>query len=185
MAKEMQVGKKRYVVAENDDPVRKMALQVIDEHEEIKDNVSGAAIEYVLIYPNISKRTIARIVRTSNELKFFSKFDYLIELSGDIWEQISDEIRKIVIEHEFRHAFKKYNFKTDATTYCLVDHNVKDFTVILEKYGIKWFTELQNKSVDLYCKDAKIKDKDDKETVEEKESKLKYNQDKLKNSIKL
>jgi len=186
MPAEMTIGKKRFVIAPKDDEIRKTFEKVIEKNEEIRDNVSGAAIEIIFVHPNISKRVIAQAVKSSKELKFFTKRDYLIEFSADFWDLMNDDQKYYVMLHELCHLYKKYNFKTDETSYGLVDHNVKDFAqVITEAGGIHWFQDLKNKMVEKFCNDAKIKDKDDEETVSEKESELKVKQEKYKKSIKI
>ena len=184
--KEMVIGKKRFFIPDDKHELRELFTKVIEDDEEIRDNVKGAACEILIIYPNISKTTIARVVKTSKELKFFTNRDYLIEFSGDIYDMMAPEQRYYVMMHELLHIRQLYNFKMDTTSYKLCDHDVKDFAKVIKKAGgIDWFLSLKDKIVDIHCSDAKIKDKDTPEVQQEKTDNLEEKKDKMKGSIKL
>jgi hypothetical protein len=123
-----------------DDDLEKLGNDVIAEN---RMDVGGATIKYLLVSPHISKTCIARCIKPSNELKHFGNFDYLIEFSEDVYEGMTEEIRKIVMFHELRHIFLKTNKKTGELEFTLADHDVKDFYAIIEKHGIDWFNSLK------------------------------------------
>lgn len=175
------IGKKTYVHPPKGSEYHQMITSVIDK---FAFNVGDATIEVVKVYPNISPKVVARIVKSNNELKFFTGFDYLIELSGETWDAISDDIRRIVIRHELRHVLVEEDADC-AFQYNLQDHEVRDFADIIKDHGIDWYNELRQKVIQLYAFDAKIKPKDDAETQREKNAKLKAKQDKLMKSITL
>ena len=100
----MEFGKKEYVIPKDTDPTRTTLMQMIDKTD-YPTEIKAAKIELVLIYPEISKKIIARAVRSNRELKFFSGFDYLIEFSGDIWERLNDKTKEIVMLHELKHLY--------------------------------------------------------------------------------
>jgi predicted metallopeptidase len=184
----MTIGKKKYVIPDAQHYIWKMietAKPVIEQERAETFCLKDAKVQVVFIYPNISKSCVARIVRTSKELKLFSSFDYIIEFSGEIWDNINDKVRQVIVEHELRHVYTKFDDNSGAFKYLLVNHNVLDFKEILSTYGIEWFGDLQNKVVDLYANNAKIKDSDEKDVIDEKVAKLKEQQDKLRNSLKI
>jgi len=164
--KEIVFGKKTLVIPSENDKIRDIFKHVVDNDADIRYNIDGATIELVKIYPNISKTTVARVIRTSKELKLFSGCDLLVEFSGELWDVLNDDVKKIVMEHELLHVQCKVNNKTTEVTYHLVDHDVKDFKSIIEQYGIDWFSEIQNKSIELYPVGT---DKDDDDVIKEKE----------------
>jgi predicted metallopeptidase len=126
---------------------RELAEKVI-EKEEL--NMGGATIEYVLVYPSISKTVVGRCMRANRELNFFTKLNYIIELSGELWDSLSEEIKYIVLLHELLHVFPEADLKTGEIKYKLCDHDVKDFYRIIEKFGIHWFNDLKTQTVSIH-----------------------------------
>ena len=179
--KQMIFGKKTFSQPDKDHAVYTILNTVIEEHV---INTGGANIAVVFVRPCVTPTTVAKIIKAGTELKFLSGFDYLIEISQDIWERITDDIRKIVLWHELRHIRVKEN--EDGTyTFQLVDHTVKDFVEILEKHGIGWFTTVKSEILALYASDAKIKPKDDPETQREKQAVLDKKRKEMGDSITL
>jgi predicted metallopeptidase len=166
--KQMTFGKKTYTQVDKDAAVYTMINDVIQDKGIM---TGGANITVVFVRPCVTPTTVARIIRSGKELKFLSDFDYLIEISQDVWDRLTDEVRKIVMWHELRHI--KVTEAEDGTyVFKLVNHNVQDFEEILALHGIKWFSTLKGEILDLYANDAKIKPKDDPEVQKEKTDKL-------------
>ena len=115
--------------------VKDLAESVIKEHKlaYLKD----VNIEYLTVLPNISTSVIGKCIKASNELKFFTKKDYIIEVSGEIWENLDEETRKILLLHELLHISLKTNKKGDIV-YGISDHDVKDFKRVIKHYGAEW-----------------------------------------------
>jgi len=108
-----------------------------------KTHLSNIKFEIVFIYPNINKTTMARIVKANQRIKLFSGNDYVIEISGKYWDMISDKSKDILLEHELEHIAVKFNKHGEAKFY-LRDHNVKDFDIIINKYGNNWLEPIKN-----------------------------------------
>lgn len=138
MAKEKQIGKNNYVVSEE---VRALANQIL-EKEIIAHQVKDVKVEYLIVYPSVSKLCAGRCYKAHKHTKFFSDFDFIIELSGNLWESLDEQTKYILLLHEMMHIKVMYNKKGEKQL-GIKDHDVQDFSYIIKKYGIDWITNVQ------------------------------------------
>ncbi|MEI7811998.1 MAG: putative metallopeptidase [Ignavibacteria bacterium] len=122
------------------DDMKFMANEIISRE---KIDVHPAKIEYVTVEPNISKSVAAKCVRTGKELKFFSGFDYIIEISGELWTALDKDTRSILLEHELRHILVLQNDKTGDWNFKLRKHDIQDFGKIVSCHGIDWIKKVK------------------------------------------
>lgn len=129
--------KKEFIV---DDELRELAERIVkDEVMEI----SPAEVEYLLVYPNISKTVAGRCIRASKELKFFSGKDYLIEISGELWDALDDSVKYVLVQHEMMHILPHMDEKTGEWKFELRQHDIEDFSKIIKKHGIDWISKVK------------------------------------------
>jgi len=138
------VDGKTYII---DDEVREIAEKVIKEKHII---IGPAKIKYVIVYPNIQKTIMGRCIRSSKTLKFFSDADYIIEISGEVWDKLQDTTRKILVEHELLHILPIYNENKDKWSFKILDHDVQDFYKIINENGISWYEEMRTLAKSIY-----------------------------------
>lgn len=179
--KKMMLGKKQYVQPDKESPVMVMLDKVIGEKE---IHTGGANLGVVFVFPNVSPTTVAQVVKASKELKFFTNYDYVIEISGDIWHVLTPDVQEIILWHELKHLKLK---EDDAGSYQfgLCDHDLKDFHDIINAHGMQWRDTIHKELVKLYVNDPKIKPKDDPEVQREKMEALKVKQDEMVKRIKV
>lgn len=139
---------------EKSDELMSLGEKVINDQ---KIDVYPAKICYLLVYPNVSKTVAGRCVRSGRELKFFSGFDYLIEMSGELWDALDDDTRKILMEHELKHVLPVPNDKTGDWEFKIRDHDVQDFASIIKKHGIDWISKVKGSQASMY----ELKSEDD------------------------
>jgi hypothetical protein len=144
MSKNKEPKKTKELIISPD--VRKVAEEVI-KAEKLE---LPAKIEYVLIYPYISKSVLGRCRRNGLELKFFSKVDYLIEMSGDVWDALDDKTKYVLTYHELLHVLPILNEKSGEWKMRLRKHDVMDFYRIIKKHGIDWFDNLRTVAGSVY-----------------------------------
>lgn len=161
--RKLDVGKKTYCQYKPESTLHELIKKVLTEFEFL--DTANARIEPVIVYPNVSKITVARIIRTSRPLQFFSDRDYIIEISGELWDTLNEEVRKIVILHELCHIYIKED-KEGNPQYRLQDHQVKEFIPIIKQFGIDWFTKLQDSLVAINI--TAEMDEDKKNEIKEK-----------------
>lgn len=92
-------------------------------------------IGLTFVYPNISKRTYAHILKPSRLLKMHSGLTLIVEISGVAWDKMTENERMALLHHELEHVHFKEKRNGDLELQ-LIDHNVKDFAKILDLYGI-------------------------------------------------
>ena len=127
--------------------LKKLGEQVINDQ---KIDVYPAKLEFLLVYPNVTKSVAGRCIRTGKELKFFSGFDYLIEMSGELWDTLDDKTKAILMEHELKHVCPVMNEKSGEWEFKLRDHDVQDFSSIIKKYGVDWISTVKLSVASLY-----------------------------------
>ena len=136
-------GKEFEVSAE----LEELAEKVISEQAL---DVTPAKISYLLVYPNISKIVAGRCIKSSKELRFFSGNDYLIEMSGELWDALDDTVRYVLMQHELMHILPVMNDKTGDWKFELRRHDIEDFSSIIKKHGIDWISKVKLSISSLY-----------------------------------
>lgn len=71
--------------------MQEVASEVIEMHN---IELGPAQIGYLLVYPNLSKQKAAKCVKATREVKHYSGNDYLIEVSGDLWDMLDADTKK-------------------------------------------------------------------------------------------
>lgn len=143
----MSVKKSNNKEFETSDELKTLAEKVISEQ---KLDVSPANIEYLLVYPNISNTVAGRCIKSGKELKFFSGSDYLIEMSGELWDILDDSVKYILMQHELMHIMPIMNDKTGDWKFELRKHDLEDFSILFKNYGIDWISKIKLSISSLY-----------------------------------
>lgn len=143
---------KEYVYSKD---VEDLANKIIEEK---KIEISPARIKYILVYPHINKKTAGRCIKCNNELRFVGECEYIIEISGDLWDKLKEQTKEILLWHELKHPLVVMNDKTGEWDFKLLDHDVKDFYNIIKEHGIDWLNELKTLASSVY--DLEPKDLD-------------------------
>jgi len=136
------IGKKENFIPKEDHPVRRQLLEglkLAGRAEAVEE--ADAKIEVVFVYPCISKRTVAHVVKCGRLLRFRTGLHYVVEISGEIWDRLTQTVQTKVLEHECRHILIEFK-DTNLPVFRLLAHDVQDFRAQLEKYGVNWFYEL-------------------------------------------
>ena len=121
-----------------DTDLERIIKMVIDEQN---IDTANAKICGLRVDPNISDFIAGRCIRSGKELKHFSGYQYIIQVSGQLWDALNDETRYLLVYHELLHIDIKYK-KTGDVTYAIRDHDIKDFRSIIKKYGVDWINEM-------------------------------------------
>ena len=128
------------------DELKKVGSEVIDK-EGI--DLMGAEIDYMLVYPHISKKIAGKCVRANKELQYYSNADYIIEISGELLDALDDKVRYTLMWHELKHILPVTK-KTGDIDYRIADHDVKDFYQIIKAHGVDWFQTIKTTISTLY-----------------------------------
>lgn len=118
-----------------------------------------AEIGYFLIYPNISKQKAAKCIKASREVKYYSGNDYLIEVSGELWDMLDSKTKEMMIYHELLHLDPTFKSKTQEWKMNLRRPDFADFYSINDKFGNEWYKTIQATVSSLYDLDPKQESK--------------------------
>jgi hypothetical protein len=111
------------------------AKELCTESSNIEAMNLGIGLTFV--YPNISNRTYAHILKPNRLLKMHSGLDVVLEISGVAWDKMTENERLALLHHELEHIFYKEKRNGDLELK-LIDHDVKDFYNILDTYGLSY-----------------------------------------------
>jgi len=137
MSNVLELKKKRYEVSTE---VEEVAVGVVDAKQL---NIEPAQVKYVLVYPGINKTTAARCMATNPMIKLFGDCDYIIQVAGDLWDDLDEDRKKILMWHELMHILPIQNPKSGEWSFKLREHDIMDFNVIIKQHGVEWFSELK------------------------------------------
>lgn len=120
-------------------------------------NIEPAKIQYMLVYPHISKTTGGRCIKNKPENVFLTGYHYIVEFSGDLWDKLADETQEILMWHELEHVEPKMK-KNGDWVYNIRSHNVQDFANIIAECGVNWIDNLKTQISSVYDLDPKDTD---------------------------
>lgn len=102
-------------------------------------NLDAMKIEFGLtfVYPNISKRVYAHILKPNRLLKMHTGLQLIMEISGVAWDKMTEDERMALLHHELEHIHFKEKKNGDLELQ-LIDHNIKDFANIIDLYGVHY-----------------------------------------------
>lgn len=133
-----------------------IAQKVIKEHNL---EFGPAEIGYFLVYPNISKQKAAKCIKANREVKYYSGNDYLIEVSGELWDMLDSKTKEMMLYHELLHVDPTFKSKTQEWKMMIRKPDFADFYSINDKYGNEWYKTIQATASSLYDLDPKQESK--------------------------
>lgn len=136
--------------------IEAIAKKVILEN---KLEFGPAEIGYFLVYPNISKQKAAKCMKATREVKYYSGNDYLIEVSGELWDMLDSKTKEMMIFHELLHVDPSFKSKTQEWKMNLRKPDFADFYTINDKHGNEWYKTIQATASSLYDLDPKQESK--------------------------
>lgn len=122
-------------------------------------DLGPAQVGYLLVYPNISKYRGSKTISTSSEVKHYSGNDYLVEVSGEMWDMLDDETREILLWHQLLHIDPQFKAKKQEWTMKIRKPDFHDFYVINDKLGNTWYKTIQSTVSSLYDLDPRQEEK--------------------------
>src|SRR5699024_4033210 len=110
--------------------VEKIAL-IVNEREVL--DFDTAEIGYFLVYPNLSKYKAAKCIKTSREVQYYSGNNYLIEISGEMWDMLDQKTREMVLFHQLLYVNPVYKAKNQERKMKVRKPDISDLYEISEK----------------------------------------------------
>lgn len=136
--------------------VEEIAKKVI-ENESM--DFGPAEIGYFLVYPYLTKKRGAKCMKATREVKYYSGNDYLIEISGEMWDMLDDDTRYMLVFHELLHIDPVYKAKKQEWVFKTRKHDFGDFYEINDRHGNEWYKTIQATVSSLYDLDPKDENK--------------------------
>ncbi len=133
-----------------------IAKKVIEQY---KLEFGPAEIGYFLVYPHISKQRAAKCMKATREVKYYSGNDYLIEVSGELWDMLDPKTKEMMIYHELLHVDPTFKSKTQEWKMNIRKPDFSDFYSINDKFGNEWYKTIQATASSLYDLDPKQESK--------------------------
>lgn len=124
-----------------DDSYRKIAGKVIEEHEDlhwIRSN--GVRIAYIRSSKQKATRgklTYAECMKVKEIFQLYAEYDFFIVIYAPNVFGLDEEQMEILLYHELLHIGADED-KEGNLVYKVNPHDIEDFKVILERYGIGW-----------------------------------------------
>jgi hypothetical protein len=132
--------------------VQTVAEKVIKEQ---KIELGPAQVCYMLLYPNISKKRAAKAVKCNRELRHFSGYDYLIEVSGELWDMLDERTKYMMLWHQLLHLDPVYKAKTQEWVMKQRKPEYTDYYEIADSKGSTWHKTVQATQSSLYDMDPR------------------------------
>lgn len=120
--------------------MEEIAKEVIETHG---IELGPAEIGYILVYPNISKQRAAKCMKASREVKHYSGNDYLIEISGDLWDMLDTDTKKMLMYHQLLHIDPVFKAKNQQWKMMIRKPDFADYYEINDKFGNEWYKTIQ------------------------------------------
>lgn len=118
-----------------------------------------AEIGFFLVYPNISKQRAAKCMKATREVKYYSGNDYLIEVSGELWDMLDAKTKEMMLYHQLLHLDPSFKSKTQEWKMNLRKPDFSDFYAINDKFGNEWYKTIQATASSLYDLDPRQESK--------------------------
>lgn len=136
-------------------------IEAIAERVAKRENLDfgPAEIGFFLVYPNLSKYRAAKCMKASREVKYYSGNDYLIEISGEMWDMLDEKTREMVLLHQLLHVEPVYKAKNQEWKMKIRKPDFRDFYEINDKYGNEWYKTVQATVSSLYDLDPRRESK--------------------------
>lgn len=136
--------------------MQKIAEDVIKTH---KIELGPAQVGYLLVYPNISKQRAAKCMKATPEVKHYSGNDFLIEVSGDLWDMLDSDTKKMLLYHELLHIDPVFKAKNQEWQMRIRRPDFADYYEINDKFGNTWYKTIQATVSSLHDLDPKQESK--------------------------
>lgn len=127
--------------------IEAIASKIFEKHDL---DLGPSEIGYFLVYPNLSKKMAAKAMKASREVKYYSGNDYLIEISGEVWDMLDDKTKEILVYHELLKFEPTFKSKTQEWQFRMRKPDYGTFYRINEDFGADWYKTVQATVSSLY-----------------------------------
>jgi len=120
-----------------DNEVKPIVSRLIEKISDELHHIRPSRIAYLTFSKEKSKKQ-AYVEKVKGMYEAFVNFEYAMCIHLENWMSLSASEKEVLIYHELLHI-PDGGFDPDSKKYKkLRDHDVKDFTAVVEKFGIHW-----------------------------------------------
>ena len=94
-----------------------------------------AKVWLTLVYPNISKSKPAKTKKVSKELKHHTGYDYMIQVSGELWDMLDSKTKYFLLWEEMLKLDPTFKSKDQVWVMKLRKPNYSNFYEIIDGEG--------------------------------------------------
>jgi len=115
--------------------VENMALQAIGISH---PHLAMARITYLFIDKGSMKAgrpVLGKVKKISGSLEFLLEKDFLVEVAGDHWNELTDSQRLALVDHLLERCYGEEDENTGEMTWSIREPDVQEFSTILRRHG--------------------------------------------------
>ncbi len=127
--------------------MKELAEQVIEQRGL---DIGPASVACLTVWPNISSKRAGKITKCNDVLRHFSGYDYIITVSGELWDMLDDDSRKMMLYHYLMQVAPEFKAKDQSWTMKLRKPDFADFYSINDRHGNEWYKVIQATVSSLY-----------------------------------
>lgn len=141
-------------------PVRSTEKQLVESpeleqmaarlRESYNIELGPAEVGFILVYPHLSKKQAAKVIKASKEVKHYSGNDYLIEISGELWDMLDDKTQMALLHQQLLRINPVFNAKSQDWSFRIRPDEYRTFYTMNELYGSNWYKAVQSTQSSLY-----------------------------------
>jgi hypothetical protein len=118
--------------------------------------LATARIQYIVVDKGGMKGgrpVLGKVRKISGALEYLLEIDFLVEIAGDSWNELSGDQRQALADHLLERCYGEEDDESGAMKWSVREPDVQEFTSILRRRGV-WTAELTDfvsvaKTIDL------------------------------------
>lgn len=107
-------------------------------------------VKYLVVYPFVTKTTAGKTVLANNELKVLGNCDYVIEISGELWDVLNEIDREFIVLHYLKKIQVTYDEKSKEPKLGLRKYDIETYREVYERYGVEQFDRIRAQAASVY-----------------------------------
>lgn len=131
--------KSKFRIAEE---VQEIAARLIND---VHDHLAEARIIYLFRagdWKSKGKVTLGQAGKVPEQWQYLTGHDLVVIINGDAWPALSDRQKVALVDHELCH-FEKTITDGGDPKWCLVSHDVEEFTGVIQRHGL-WSSDVED-----------------------------------------
>lgn len=134
------------------DELKKLCLEVMKERG---IDLACASVGTLVVFPNISTKRACKVSKCPQILQMYSGFDYTIEVSGEVWDMLDKDTKKMMVYHCLLQIDPTFIVKSLSWKFKLRRPEFATFYTINDKHGNNWVKTIQATVSSLYDLDPR------------------------------